>query len=267
MIRFAHLSDTHILKDYSKSNMKELFEKVVDRKEKLSNVLNDLDKQELDFIIISGDIVHEGNKEDYECLKGILDNNIQNTKVIMSLGNHDRKKAFSEVFLGEALEKSYYYVEDIKGLRIVVLDSAVLGREAGEISKEQEEWLREVLSTKSKEGTIIVLHHPIAWENEAFSIKVSEEFKYVLKGSDVIGIFCGHTHYRNVYDYGNIPQITAESMSFGIDFGKDTVSLIDEIGYNICSIEDKKVSVHCKVIREEAKELVKLPLEFLKNIK
>ena len=65
-IRFAHVSDTHICRDYGKTQMKEVFAKCEDPADTLRRCLKKLNQEKLDFVLFTGDLVHEGEKEDYE---------------------------------------------------------------------------------------------------------------------------------------------------------------------------------------------------------
>ena len=189
-IRFAHVSDTHLCKDYGNSSMKDVFEKCESPSNTLRNCLEKLEQQKLDFVLFTGDLIHEGTKEDYDYFFEIVKESLPTTKAVYALGNHDRKKPFFES-MGLEEKTAYCHVEEIANLRIVVLDSAVEGQETGTISKEQEEWLAGILKNKTTEyGTILAFHHPIVWRTDAFSMQVSDELKEIIKNSDVRAIFC-----------------------------------------------------------------------------
>lgn len=243
-IRFAHLSDTHICKDYSGNQMKDLFEKSGSPAANLEKCLKELEKKQLDFVLISGDLVHEGTSEDYRFLNDMVCSCMPRTHVIYVLGNHDRKQAFREGLEMEPAQSSLYYVKEINGLRIIVLDSAVEGRESGNISEEQVEWLEGILKERAPKGSIITFHHPVEWEVKELGMQITNRMWNVLKNSDVLGIFCGHTHANSLNYLEHIPQITADSMAFGLGIEGQMLSFTDKTGYCLCEINNGRLQVH-----------------------
>ncbi|WP_230398126.1 metallophosphoesterase family protein [Novisyntrophococcus fermenticellae] len=253
-IRFAHLSDTHILKDYDNVKLKEIFTSSVDPVESLRNCLRGLQEQSLDFVLITGDLVHEGVSSDYAFLKELIESELKNTKIVYVLGNHDHKQAFrTGMKFGES-DEACFYTTDVDGLRIIVLDSAVEGNEEGSMSKEQEDWLAGVLKDKSERGSIVAFHHPVIWSNEQLAMKVSERFLSLLKNSDVIGVFCGHTHYNSLDSADGMTQYTADSTAFGIAFHPSGMGFTNKTGYGIYTLGDRNISMHTSVITPETNE-------------
>lgn len=232
-IRFAHISDTHVCKSYAESQMKDVFEVCENPVDSMKRCLKKLEAKKLDFVLFTGDLVHEGGKEDYDYFFDMVREALPGTRTIFALGNHDRKQPFFES-MGLEERESYYHVEEVNGLRIVVLDSGVLGQETGNISKEQEMWLEKILKEESPEyGTILAFHHPIVWTSSAFSMKVSENFQRILRENKVRAIFCGHTHENSVDFFEGIPQITADSTAFGSEVTPEEFRMVEKTGYNI----------------------------------
>ena len=250
-IRFAHVSDTHICKSYENSQMKEVFDKCENPADSLRRCLKKLEQQKLDFVLFTGDLVHEGGKEDYDYFLGIVEECMPDTRVIFALGNHDRKQAFYDS-MGMEAQDAYCHVEEINGLRIVVLDSGVPGEEAGSISRNQEEWLGKVLKEKKTEyGTILAFHHPVVWRNQAFSMMVSENFKKIVKNSDVRAVFCGHTHENSIDFLAGIPQMTADSTAFGVEITPKEFQMSEKTGYNIYTFDRETWQVHVEQAQEQ----------------
>ena len=97
-LHFAQISDTHIRKDYSSGLLHDMFDSLISPDEKLIQTLQELKKEQLDFIVITGDLVHEGNEADYQHFQNILNSAELAVPVLLALGNHDRKRAFCQVF-------------------------------------------------------------------------------------------------------------------------------------------------------------------------
>ena len=97
-LHFVQLSDTHIRKDYTAGTLHDMFTDLISPDKKLRQILSELREEKLDFIVISGDLVHEGNEADYQKLKNIIDAIDFQVPILLALGNHDNKKAFCNVF-------------------------------------------------------------------------------------------------------------------------------------------------------------------------
>ena len=241
-IRFAHVSDTHLCKDYGNSSMKDVFEKCESPSNTLRNCLEKLEQQKLDFVLFTGDLIHEGTKEDYDYFFEIVKESLPTTKAVYALGNHDRKKPFFESM---GLEE---------------------GQETGTISKEQEEWLAGILKNKTTEyGTILAFHHPIVWRTDAFSMQVSDELKEIIKNSDVRAIFCGHTHENSVDFLEKIPQLTADSTAFGSEITPEKFCMVEKTGYSIYTFTKDSWQMHVEQAKEQ-KVLAAIDMEVLMKL-
>lgn len=269
ILKIAHLSDTHYCKSYSGSNMESTFTKGSDPSQKLRKLLAKTVKEKADCLIISGDIVHEGCEQDYISFREIVEEIIgDRMKVLYVCGNHDRKEAFKKGLKMDCSTESIYYVEYLDPYRIIVLDSAVEGKEMGAISKEQEEWLRDLLREPYGQGTIITFHHPIVWEIPQLAMHISQVLAEILTGSDVIGILCGHTHSNNVTSFQGVGQYTADAMAFGMDTEGDMLQFVEKGGMSFYQIQGKQISVHIEPLYETVKVLTEFPLqELLKLMK
>ncbi len=264
ILKIAHLSDTHFCKSYCGSNMESTFARSTDPSQKLKTLLQKAVEEKADCLIISGDIVHEGCEEDYSCFREMVEKIIgDRMRVLYVCGNHDRKEPFKRGLHLNCKTESIYYVEYVDPYRIVVLDSAVEGKEMGAISREQEEWLRDLLQTDYGQGTIVTFHHPIFWDTPLLSMPVSPELTEILAHSDVIGIFCGHTHSNNVTRFQGINQYTADAMAFGMDMSGNMLRFVEKGGMSFYQIQGKTVSTHVEPLYNSVEVLSEIPVQEL----
>jgi len=159
-----------------------------------------------DIIIHTGDISDEGDIDSYSHAKELLDK--LSVKYYLTCGNHDNfsnlKKVFTEhsYFLNPSF--AYYIIDDLP-IRIIVLDSQVSGEEFGAICKRRMEWLKEVVAS-SKKDTLIFLHHfPINVKDNIFNeinLLPNNELESIVSQKNILGIFCGHSHYGAAGIYG-----------------------------------------------------------------
>ncbi len=89
-------------------------------------------------------------------------------------------------------------VSQVRGLRVITLDSLVPGSVHGQVSTAQLDWLRSVLATPAPDGSVVVLHHPpislSAPTMQAMVLQNPDELGQVIAGSDVRVVLCGHLH-------------------------------------------------------------------------
>lgn len=254
-MRFVQISDTHVRKQYGSEGADALLGKLPVPANNLRKILQDTDWTQTDFAVITGDLVHEGICEDYEFLKNLIEEEVpSDKKVLYVLGNHDEKEAFNEVFLGKKEATPYHYVEYVDGYRLIVLDSAVPGKESGRILPEQLEWLSQVLAEPSEKGSMIFVHHPLFWCGEQLyhmEMTNSEEVLEVLKGSDVFAIFSGHTHKNATNAMNGFIQYTCDSTAFsGAVLDKTRIGYIDKVGYLTAEVNGQNATVSYQTLGE-----------------
>lgn len=264
-MKFAHLSDTHILKDCTGGQLGGMFAKLSDPKEKTAAALADARDAGAQFAIITGDLVHEGTEEDYRAFRGVVDENRGEMPVFVALGNHDRKEAFYRGYLGREGQESYCAVHSLNGLHIIVADSAVFGRESGCFTPGQAEFLEEALRERSEQGSILLFHHPIAWPSRELAMPVDQRLLDAIAESDLRGIFCGHTHENRVCQAAGVPQYTAGSTAFGIRSRGGAMSFVDTAEYTMYTLEEGgSVSVHCEAVWPTVEKKIVLDPQMVK---
>ncbi len=245
-MKFLHLSDTHILRNYKDIFISKLN---IDPTENFLKTLRHINAKHSDaeFIIISGDLTYNGTVEDYRFLKNILEKKLKQ-KIYFALGNHDYSANFREGFFGEKSDEPFYYCEINNGLRIICLDTNCNNEDSGFLDKKQLDWLEKLLKEDSENGSIIIMHHPPVTEFKdgllGYALKNSEEFYNIVNHSDVIAVLSGHTHKNAQFGI----NYTADSASFGVDFENGNMKIDDTIGFNVCEIINKKISVHSEKV-------------------
>ena len=83
-LKFAHISDTHFCCEGSSDFVKEVNEKY-NPLDKLHFVLDNMAKP--DFILYTGDTVHDGEAEDYAKLKAVFDQYFPDVPIYATMGN------------------------------------------------------------------------------------------------------------------------------------------------------------------------------------
>ena len=239
-IRFAHLADTHLCREGKASFLdipvRENFEKAIDYFCGLHN--------KPEFVVVTGDVVNDGDLEDYRFAKTFIEKMQQKlgAPIFLAIGNHDDRANFFEGYLGTDAQPSYCYPKNINGLRLIVLDSAN-GDVNGKIGPEQLSWLKKELMKPAACGTVLAFHHPLAVDEFMLGehcLEDAEDLYAVIRGTDVVGVLTGHTHRSNqsiVLD--NVLSVTADSVAYSLDVNGDDVKMTERFGFNMLTVMDK----------------------------
>lgn len=244
-LKFLHLSDTHYACDKASDFVKNLYA-TYNTKENMIRELKNLPP--VDFVLLTGDIVHDGEAEDYREFKELLLEHLPDVPIFTSLGNHDLRPQFYQGFLGmDKGNEPHLSVDYFDDLRIVTLDSAFDYGMEGLISAAQVEWLADVLKEPYGRGTFILTHHPFLAPLERAAAKYAPGFTEIIANSDVIAFFNGHVHHNNYGYFLGLPHITSESISFGITMDDQWSIYTNRTGYSLCTLEGKNISVAVKI--------------------
>jgi Icc protein len=266
-IKFVHLTDTHMNAPHTEGPFVKF-----NLADKVRQVFAHIQQNRVNpsFVVITGDLSHEGNTEDYEYIRELVDegSSLLGIPVYVVLGNHDHRAPFREGFLKEEpSEQPYYYSHTIQGLRLIGLNSQTPGHHYGRIDNEQLAWLEEELSTPAERGTIIALHHPLLTIESMPAEHVladREQLGQVLAGTDVVGIVAGHVHTNNVGTYNGICSIAANGTAFTGELADDDhFSMVDYCSYNVVSVNPEGVSVQTVVMPGGRDEYLRFPLAML----
>lgn len=166
-VRFAHLTDLHFT-----TLVQRRYPDVVGV---WARTIADLNAQELDFVLFTGDLFHFPERLPVELpmMRALLDE--LRHPFYMALGNHDVEghdvRARKELLMGHLGDRGlaggspWYVAEPAPGVRLVVLDSTdtpdphyVTWR--GRFSEAQARWLDATLRTPFQGLTLLAMHHP-----------------------------------------------------------------------------------------------------------
>ncbi len=223
-MKFIHLTDTHIRESFETGSMEAVYSRLPSPSERLRKTLTGICWEGTSFVIVTGDLIHEGTVGDYRIMKEIVRETVPETvPVHYVLGNHDVKENFYRGILEKEESGFYYYSTELDGYRLIVLDSAIPGKESGMLPGEELDWLKEKLSVPSEKGTLVFMHHPAFWLSaQGFPVELtnSAEATDVLMSGDVLAVFCGHTHQNAVNVQNGLVQFTADSLAFSIEMNE-----------------------------------------------
>jgi len=192
----AQLSDLHVRpKD-------ELYKGAVDSNQMLTEAirhLGQLDRQP-DLVLISGDLVEEGQPEEYLMLRELLAE--ISTPYFVIPGNHDERERFRAAFADHeylpATGALHYCIDDYP-VRVVALDSCVAGKHYGLLDAVGIDWLETNLAACVDKPTIVMLHHPpflsgIPYMDDYRFLEPDRLATVLEKHDNIELVVCGHLH-------------------------------------------------------------------------
>ena len=217
----AHLSDTHLTPIGIRYNGR------IDADAALASVAEQLriaagNGYRFDAVVASGDLTDTGDPDAYRRLRAALEP--LGVPLIFATGNHDVRTVFHRELLG--IDAAHPLVQQVwldDRLRVVVLDSTIVGAGHGRLTAETLAELDGILGTAAPAGTIVVLHHaPIPPPSPAlvyFALERASRraLAEVVGGRDVRLILAGHHHIAQSGVLSGVPVAVAGSTAIRTD--------------------------------------------------
>ncbi|SDL43515.1 metallophosphoesterase [Microbacterium azadirachtae] len=216
----VHLSDPHLLAGGAALGGRFDVDRTLART--LAVIENAVERP--DAIVVTGDLADLGEPDAYRRLRAAVApvSERLGAPVIWVAGNHDERAVLREHLLdAPPTEDPVTGVWDLRGLRVIALDSTVPGWHHGDVDAEQRAWLAEQLSEPAPHGTLLAMHHPPVPSHIPFfdilELRHQDELAEILRGSDVRGILAGHLHYSLHATFAGIPVSVASATCYTMD--------------------------------------------------
>jgi 3',5'-cyclic-AMP phosphodiesterase len=172
--------------------------------------------QNVDFLVVKGDLTSTATQEQFEQAKEILDQLTIPYYVVR--GNHDRVGDSPEDYFLSIFEKdSSFYSFIHKNFVFIILDTSNLQTGEPTLSQEQCDWLETELATHTDKKAFIFTHHPVTEDSPMYSINETERIRLydAIDGyNNVVAILCGHSHRAEItyaHPIGSIPCVETPS--------------------------------------------------------
>ena len=196
-VLLAQISDTHILSTESDHPAASL------RADCLGQCVADINRQQPDAVILTGDTVQHGQPVEYARLRDLLAP--LQAPLYLVPGNRDDKNqlraAFSDHAYLPATGDFLQYVVDDYDVRLVGLDSTLAGERKGRFCEDRQAWLEATLGEQPERAALLFIHHPPfdVGDHYVGGYRVPEEAaalaEIVGRHPQVIGLVCGHVHW------------------------------------------------------------------------
>lgn len=170
-----------------------------------------------DAVVAKGDLTAEGTREQYDAFLA------QYSAAFGSIlhqvrGNHDA--------MGETFADAPHQAVTLPGVLLAILDSAVPGREDGQLRPEQLEWLDELAAGADRPVLVFTHHQP--WNPDSphrperyFGINPEDSealIRVVARRRAIRGLFAGHTHRNRVRRFRAAPDVPVVEVASVKDF-------------------------------------------------
>ena len=230
VFRFAQLTDLH-LSPNNPNPTEDLLRSVAQ--------INATD--DVDFVLVTGDITEEGDRASMEKVKSCLD--LLKVKYYVALGNHETKwsdsgcTAFGEIFGSERFEFEH------KGFLFLGFNSGPLMRMAyGHVVPQDIRWMTERMEQAGKDKPVIlVTHYPLKDGDVDNWYEVTD----AVRPYNVRLFIGGHYHANQVHRYDGIPGVLMRSNLRDKD---------NKQGYGLYEITSDSIKVFTQRIGEPAKQ-------------
>lgn len=160
-----------------------------------------------DLLILTGDLVNDGNSHAYDWLFAQLQD--AKTPFLCLAGNHDviheigsflpfEQRIHLPITPDQRLIGTHRLQLDKQNWQILSLNTALMGRDDGQICQTHLAWLDDTL-TQHQQSTLIALHHhPVAvgsaWIDRLILQNADEFWQIINRHPHASHIICGHVH-------------------------------------------------------------------------
>lgn len=249
LLRFAQLSDLHLYKhtDFISydHNTYQSFCAVAD--------LLGQEKNNLDFILVTGDIAAKQEKEAYFHADKVLA--AFDIPYYWLPGNHDSAAIMASVASEVSAEDTKVF--DIKGTRFILLDSSDRENKAmeGFLPNDELHLLEKSLKEALATPTVIALHHqlletPGSWTASLGITNKADFYTIIDAYPQVKAVICGHIHYAHHWVRKGVRYFSAPATSYQFDPYAAKGGIVDlRPGYQTFSINHNTGIITCEVKR------------------
>ena len=212
-LHLALLADTHI-KSYKSEQYRGFFPY-----ENLQKVVGQVNEAAPQLMLINGDIARlDGQLGDYVAIQEIL-SSIHDLPVVMTLGNHDNRENFYNVFGNEheglqTVQNKHVMVIERSDLQLILLDSLMyVNKTPGFLGSEQRDWMKRFLALPDERPVFIFFHHT-PFEADSDLLDSGRLFDILLEHKKVKAVFFGHSHVYNVLEREHIKLINHPAVGY-----------------------------------------------------
>ncbi len=215
--KFIHITDSHLLEGnllLHNIPIREVHNKIISEIVTIEN--------EIDFILITGDISDDGSVESYTTAVEIF--SMINKPVYWIAGNHDNLNSILNFNNGKNIKSDKFF--SINDTYFILLNSVVVAldgnnRSSGILTTDELAFLKKHLGRTNSKPVVIALHHPpinsYTWKDSRMLLNTSDLFEIINEYSNIKLVLYGHQHQAQETIINNVKFYSPPSASFQFD--------------------------------------------------
>ena len=216
----------------------------------LHQIVDELNKSEFDFIVVTGDITNSGSNAELEAVNNALSK--LNKPYYVIPGNHETNWSESAGLQFNRLFGNDRFLFRKNGFLMVGMNTGPFMKMGdGLVKQEDLQWLSRELSRSKNEKELLISfnHYPLA-----DGLNNWDHVTKILKKNNCILSFCGHGHRLTLLNFDGIPGIMGRAMMMRNS---------QLPGYNIVEIRNDSVYVSQKEVGQN-KDKASVKFNYLK---
>jgi len=248
-LNILQFSDLHYRQSYT--NTSNLYEKLLNKMtisplKKLQTCVFDLNLEDYDIILFTGDLCDNGSVDDYYTLKQELQLLFKDKSIIVTLGNHDNKTNFYQGWFNETKPPiPFQQIIELDNYNIIAFDNSEFQNPNGICDSKRLKWLKEAVLKTQNKPTILMMHHQLNFEPGIVNYPYNEEFKQIIQQGQLVLILTGHSHHPYFGKFAGINYLVGPALCFkGENLSDNTVCFNEEYGYNLIQLQDQNLTCH-----------------------
>ncbi|WP_062214852.1 metallophosphoesterase [Streptomyces sp. NBRC 109706] len=209
-----------------------------------------------DALLVTGDIADHGAPEEYREAAGLL---TAPFPVLCCPGNHDERRAYREVLLGEAAEPGPINRAHRVGDAVVLMcDATIPGRNEGWLAPETVSWIDATLTAFGPGVPALIafhqppvaLHHPLP---DGSCLGDTEELAELLAAHpQVVALLTGHAHTAAVSLFAGVPVVVAPAVTWTLRMPWESDDPADRaappgLAFHVLD-DDRRLTTHFRVV-------------------
>lgn len=206
-LKLVIMSDLHLVPEGEVSN-------TLDTAARLRAAVDSVNTHhaDADLCILAGDLADLGEADAYHRLREIIAPLRVDTHLM--LGNHDDRPTFLAVMGADHADENGHVqkVIDIKGHRVILLDSTEPGLVEGVLCADRLAWLAARLDEARDRPVIVILHHhalPLSMPVDSIILRDGAALVDVLRTHpDIRQVIAGHVHITTTGVWKGVPFTT-----------------------------------------------------------
>ncbi len=191
-----------------------------------------------DVVVVTGDLADHGLPQEYAEVGRLL-GRLAPVPVLVCPGNHDRREPMTTQLLGGRVGLTgagepgpVNQAFDIGGVRFLMCDSSIPGRDEGLLDDTTLDWLEEQLAGAAGTPSFVCFHHPPVSLHvpsiDALRLLEPERLASVLRRHEqVVAVLCGHAHTAAASTFAGRPVLVAPGVVSTLVLASESAMVAD----------------------------------------